>query len=68
MAHRLITSLWREPQSGEHQLLPEVLKLHPSQWLHQHISYLIIHHNILELHYSPLHHILDIVILDIDML
>ena len=50
------------------KLLPEVLELHPSQWLHQHISYLFLHHNILELHcYSP-HHIHDIVILDIDML
>ena len=29
-------------------LLPKVLKLHPSQWLRQHISYLFLHHNILE--------------------
>ena len=50
------------------KLIPEVLKLHPSQWLHQHISYLIVRHNILELHSSPLHHILDILILDLDML
>ena len=50
------------------KLVPEVLKLHPSQWLHQHIIYLIIHCNILELHCSPLHHIHDIVILDLDML
>ena len=50
------------------KLLPELLKLHPSQWLHQHISYLFIHHNILELHCSSLHHIPDIVILDLDML
>ena len=48
--------------------LPEVLKLHPSQWLHQYISYLFLHCNILELHCSPLHHIPDIVILDHDML
>ena len=48
--------------------LPEVLKLHPSQWLSQHISYLFVHHNILELHCSSLHHIHDIVILDLDML
>ena len=34
------------------KLLPEVLKLHPIQWLHQYISYLIVCHNILELHYS----------------
>ena len=50
------------------KLLPEVLKLHPSQWLSQHISYLFICHNILELYYSSLHHILDIVILDLDVL
>ena len=50
------------------KLLPKVLKLHISQWLCQHISYLFLRHNILELHYSPLHHIHDIVILDLDML
>ena len=32
------------------KLLPEVLKLHSSQWLHQHISYMFVHRNILELH------------------
>ena len=50
------------------KLLPKVLKLHPSQWLSQHISYLFVCHNILELHFSSLHHIPDIVILDLDML
>ena len=50
------------------KLLPEVLKLYSGQWLRQHISYLFIHRNILELHCSPLHHILDIVILDLNML
>ena len=50
------------------QLLPKVLKLHPSQWLSQHISYLFIHRNTLELHCSSLHHIPDIVIFDLDML
>ena len=50
------------------KLLPEVLKLHSIQWLHQHISYMFLRHNILELHYSLLHHIPDIVILDLDML
>ena len=50
------------------KLLPKVLKLHPSQWLHQHISYLFLHRNILELHCSRLHHIPDIVILDLNML
>ena len=46
----------------------EVLKLQPSQWLHQYISYLFLRRNIQELHYSSLHHIHDIVILDLDML
>ena len=50
------------------KLLLEVLKLHLSQWLHQYISYLFLRLNIAELHYSFLHHIPDIVILDLDML
>ena len=50
------------------KLLLKVLKLHPIQWLSQHISYLFIRHNILELHCSPLHHITDIAILDLDTL
>ena len=50
------------------KLLPEVIKLHSVQWLGQHISCLLIRHNILELHCSSLHHIPDIVILDLDML
>ena len=48
--------------------LSEVLKLHPSQWLRQYISYLFLHRNILELHFSSLHHIPDIVIFDLDVL
>ena len=50
------------------KLLPELLELYPSQWLHQHISYLFLRCSILELHCSLLHHIPDIVILDLDML
>ena len=50
------------------KLLPEVLEFHPSQWLCQHINYLFLRRNILELHCSHLHHILDIMILDLDML
>ena len=50
------------------KLFPEVLKLNPSQWISQHISYLFIRRNILELHCSSLHHIHDIVILDLDIL
>ena len=50
------------------KLLPEVLKLQFGQWLLQHISYLFILHNILELQYSSLNHIPDILILDLAML
>ena len=50
------------------KLLPKVLKLQPSQWLGQYISYMFLHRNILELLCSPLHHIPDIVILDLDVL
>ena len=48
--------------------LPKVLEPQPSQWIRQYISYLFLHRNILELHCSSLHHILDIVILDLDIL
>ena len=50
------------------KLLPKVLELHSGQWLCQHISYLIVRRNIMDLHCSPLHNIPDIVILDLDML
>ena len=50
------------------KLLPEVLELHSVQWLCQHTSYLFLRRNILELHCSSLHHIHDIVVLDLDML
>ena len=50
------------------KLLLELLKLHLSQWLSQHISYMFIRHNILELHCSSLHHIPNIVILDLNIL
>ena len=46
-------------------ILSQVLKLHSGQWLCQHIIYLFVHRNILELHYSPMYHIPDIVILDL---
>ena len=59
---------WGNLDMENMKLLPEVLKLHSSQWLHQHIIYLFLHCNILELHCSSLHHILDIVIFDLDML
>ena len=48
--------------------LSEVLELQPSQWLRQYISYLFLHRNIQELYCSSLHHIPDIVILDLNML
>ena len=50
------------------KLLLEVLELQPSQWLRQYIGYMFLRHNILELHCSSLHHIPDIVILDLNML
>ena len=50
------------------KLFPEVLKLHSSQWLHQYISYFFIRRDILELHCSSLHHILNIVILYLNVL
>ena len=49
-------------------LLPEVLKLPPRQLRCQYISYMLVRRNILELHCSSLHHIPDIVVLDLDML
>ena len=45
------------------KILPEVLKIHSGQWLHQHISHMIVCRNILEFHHIP-----DIVILYLDML
>ena len=69
MAHGLITSPWPKNLDLENtKILPEVLKLHSGQWLCQHISYLSICRNILELHCSSLHHIPDIVIFDLDVL
>ena len=50
------------------KLLPKVLKLHPRQWISQHISYLFVRCNILELYCPSLHHIPYILILDLDML
>ena len=50
------------------KLLHKLLKLHPSQWLSQHISFMFVCRNILELHYSSLHHIPDIVVFHLDML
>ena len=46
----------------------ENTKLLPGQWLSQHISYMFVRHNILDLHCSSLHHIPDIVIFDLNML
>ena len=50
------------------KLLLELLKLHSGQWLGQHISFLLVRRNILELHCSSLHHIPDIVIFYLDMI
>ena len=61
-------SLGRNLDMENTKSLFEVLELHSSQWLRQYISYLFLRRNIQELHCSSLHHILDIVILDLDML
>ena len=50
------------------KLLPKVLKLHSGHWILQHISYLFVYHNILELHCSSLYHIPDIMELDLGAL
>ena len=50
------------------KLPPELFKLHIGQWICQHISYLFVYRNILELHFSYMHHIPDIVTFDLDML
>ena len=61
-------SLGRKLNLENTKSLSELLELQPSQWLRQYISYMFLHRNILELHYSPLHHILDIVVLELDIL
>ena len=60
--------LGRDLDMENTKLLLELLKLHSSQWLCQHINYLFLHRNILELHCSSLHHIPNIVIFDLYML
>ena len=50
------------------KILPEVLELHSGQWLGQYIYYMFVHRHVLELHCSSLHHILDIVELDLYVL
>ena len=47
------------------KLVPEVLKLHLGQRLGQHIRDLLICGNVLELHSSLLHHIMDILVFDL---
>ena len=72
MAMGLITFPWRKPGGNldleNTKLLPEVLELHSSQWLHQYINYLFLHRNILELHCSLLHHVSDKVVIDLNTL
>ena len=50
------------------KLVSEVLELHLGQRLGQHICNLLICGNILKLHSSLLHHITDILVLDVDVL
>jgi len=60
--------LSREVLSDNTKLVSEVLKLHTRQRLGQHICNLLIYANILELYSSPLHHITNVVILDLYVL
>ena len=50
------------------KLVSEVLRLHLGQWLGQHICDLLICGNVLELHNSLLHHIVNILIFDLYVL
>ena len=60
--------LLRDLDLDHTKYLSEGLKIHSHKRLGQHIGYLLLYFHVLELHYSSLHHILDIVIFDIDML
>jgi hypothetical protein len=60
--------LSREVLSDNTKLVSEVLKLHMRHRLGQHICNLLICANILELYSSPLHHIMNVVILDLYVL
>ena len=57
-----------DPDLDNSKLVLEVLKLHSRQRLGQNVGSLLICHHILELHCSSLHHIPDIVILDLNVL
>ena len=50
------------------KLLSELFKLHFGQWIGQQIGYPLVCRNILELHCSSLHHIPDIVGLDLNVI
>ena len=50
------------------KLVSEVLKLNLGQWLGQHVYDLLICGNVLELHNSLLHHITDILVIDLYVL
>ena len=60
--------LSREVLSNNTKLVSEVLKLHMRQRLGQHICNLLICANILELYSSLLHHVMNVVILDLYVL
>jgi hypothetical protein len=49
-------------------IVPEVIELHPRQRLGEHIHNLILGSHELKPNYSPLYHIPDIVVSDLDML
>jgi hypothetical protein len=50
------------------KLVFEVHKLHSRKRLGQHVSYMLVYSDILELHFSPLYYISDLMVPDLDML
>jgi hypothetical protein len=58
----------REVLLDHTKLVSEVHKLHFRQRLGQHVSYLLICSDILELHCSTMYHISDVMVLDLDVL
>ena len=50
------------------QLVFEVHELLPGEQIRQKVSFLLINGDVLEPHYSPLHHVMDVVVLDLNML
>ena len=71
MSERLLDSslpLGRKLDMMNTKLLYQVLKLHSRKSIGQNIGYLLLCCHVLDLHYSSLHHIPDIVELDLNVL